>query len=188
MNKNLNNGENFRDIENSSNYEVSSLGRVRNKRTNKIILHVLRGGYHRVNCDQNYKRKFLSVHRIVAIAFIANPNNYKCVDHINGKKDDNTVSNLRWCDTQMNCQNREKIIKQTSSKYKGVCFHKASKKWYSRIMINGKSKSLGLFDTAKQAAQKYNAEARKLFGDFAKYNIISDSDGSDSDDSDSDDE
>ena len=54
-------------------------------------------GYHQVYLSQNYgKPKWFRIHRLVAIAFIPNPENKPCVDHINGDKSDNRVSNLRW--------------------------------------------------------------------------------------------
>ena len=91
-------------------YEVSNLGRVRSKdRTivNNIATFTQQGrilktsttrnGYHKyvLTCE-NKKQKTLLAHRVVAQAWISNPLNKKNVNHINGIKTDNRVSNLEW--------------------------------------------------------------------------------------------
>lgn len=53
--------------------------------------------YLRVRFTINGKTKKYSVHRLVATAFIPNPNNYKCVNHKDGNKLNNRVENLEWC-------------------------------------------------------------------------------------------
>ena len=53
--------------------------------------------YCRVGIQINNKRKEFAVHRLVAEAFIPNPNNYNQVNHIDGNKENNCVSNLEWC-------------------------------------------------------------------------------------------
>ena len=85
-------------------YYVSNTGRVKNK-YNKI-LHAVVGssGYEEICLCVNYKRYYKRVHRLVAQAFLPNPNNYPCVNHINGNKLDNNVSNLEWCTVAHNTQ------------------------------------------------------------------------------------
>lgn len=61
-------------------------------------------GYLRVPIIFGNKRKYVSVHRIIAITFLENPSEYKEVNHKNGIKDDNRVENLEWCNRSMNCQ------------------------------------------------------------------------------------
>ena len=58
--------------------------------------------YWRVGIQINNKRKCFSVHRLVATAFIPNPNNLPQINHIDGNKDNNHVSNLEWCDNGYN--------------------------------------------------------------------------------------
>ena len=76
-------------------------------------------GYEGVNLKIGGKSYRKKVHRLVAEAFIDNPNNYPCIDHINGIRDDNRVENLRYCTVKMNAnyelakKNRSLAIKQS---------------------------------------------------------------------------
>ena len=84
-------------------YEVSSLGRVRNESTKHIMrLEKEEKGYVRLSIYINGRKKHFAVHRMVALAFIPNVNNYPQIDHIDRDKSNNRVSNLRWCTNQQN--------------------------------------------------------------------------------------
>ena len=90
-------------------------------------------------------------------------------DHINGNGFDNRRVNLRRCTRSQNQHNMHSIW--GTSKYKGVSWHKAGKKWQARICVDGKRIHLGLFDSEIEAARIYNQKARELFGEFAKPNF-----------------
>lgn len=78
-------------------YQVSSLGRVRNKNTHRILKHGLnKNGYHRVNLYNESGMKSKFVHRLVAQAFIPNLENKPEVNHVDEDKNNNMVSNLEW--------------------------------------------------------------------------------------------
>jgi hypothetical protein len=90
------------------------------------------------------------------------------VDHINCDLTlHNRKGNLRHATPAEQTWNR-KLRKDSKSGYKGVNWHKASRKWCARIMMNGKSISLGYFLDSKEAHNAYIAASRKMHGDFSR--------------------
>ena len=87
-------------------YQVSNCGRVKSIKFGKerILKPVPNSfGYLFVNLCKDGKVKAFTVHRLVAEAFIPNPNNYKEVNHKDEDKSNNVVTNLEWCDRKYNC-------------------------------------------------------------------------------------
>lgn len=84
-------------------YAVSSIGRVKNRKTQRILKQYKeKDGYLCVCLSYGGIQKKLRVHRLVALTFIPNEENKPLVDHINGKRDDNYIENLRWCTNEEN--------------------------------------------------------------------------------------
>lgn len=82
-------------------YQVSNFGKVRN--SHKLILKYWKSwGYNYISLCKNNKSKKYRTHRLIAKAFIPNPKKYPYVNHIDGNKSNNNVTNLEWCTSQQN--------------------------------------------------------------------------------------
>ena len=118
---------NWKNIEGYSNYMVSDLGFVMNKKTLRILqASTHTRGYHQVSLCENNVRNTHLIHVLVARAHVDNPSGHKRVDHIDHDKTNNSVSNLRWCSPTQNSMNRSKQSSTCSSIYKGVCWNMAA--------------------------------------------------------------
>jgi hypothetical protein len=82
------------------------------------------------------------------------------VDHINGQKSDNMISNLRDVSIAVNRQNQRRARKNNLTGRLGVTFSPQRKKFVAHICINGKTKTIGYFNTADHAHAAYVAEKR----------------------------
>ena len=83
--------------------EVSTFGRIRNVKTNCIrATPTGKRGYPVFSIRENGKQKLITVHRCVATAFIPNPKNFSQVNHKDGDKNNNNVSNLEWVSSREN--------------------------------------------------------------------------------------
>jgi hypothetical protein len=163
---------NWKNIEGYANYLVSDLGFVMNKKTLRILqAGTNKYGYHHVCLCECKVRETLKIHTLVAKHHIDNPSGYKCVDHIDHDKNNNCVTNLRWCSSSQNSMNRSKRT-NTTSNYKGVCWDKHAQKWRVQIKVDGKLKHIGYFVSEVQAAVAYNNAAIQYYAEFACLNVI----------------
>lgn len=121
-------------------YEVSNFGNVRSvdryieQKNNKCekYNHIYKGrlikqyennaGYMQVQLCYKYKSIPKRVHRLVAEAFIPNPNNFKCVNHIDGNKHNNNIENLEWCSYSYNIKHARKM--ELNKGFKGMTYKK----------------------------------------------------------------
>lgn len=92
-------------------YEVSNRGNVRSlmykggRHIHTIHQTLKPSGYYEVILTENKKSFYKPVHRLVAEAFVPNPHNKLCVDHIDTNRQNNNASNLRWCTHKENANN-----------------------------------------------------------------------------------
>ena len=156
-------------------YEVSSLGNVRSldryvmlgNHGNQYCL--LKGkpikafldskGYLMADLCKNGQRKLHLVHRLVAEAFISNPNNLPCIDHINTIKTDNRVENLRWCSYKENSNNPLTIEHIISRKNKPVYYIDKQGKKIIFKSISEAARKIGCSPSAITIALKENRPA-----------------------------
>lgn len=106
------------------NYQISNMGNVKSLNYNNTgkekILKPFKNykGYLQVALHQQNKRKFYYVHRLVAMAFIDNPNNLKQINHRDECKTNNNVTNLEWCTPKQNINygTRNQRVRESNSK------------------------------------------------------------------------
>lgn len=84
-------------------YKVSSLGRIKNVKGLIRKPRLYKDGYFDIKLSKNGKNKTKRINRLVALAFIPNPNNYPMVNHKDENKLNNRIDNLEWCTNKYNC-------------------------------------------------------------------------------------
>lgn len=145
-------------------YKISNYGDIKtynwkNKGKEKIMKPALdQGGYYRTMLKRDCDGKIHTVklHRLVAITFIANPENKPQVNHINGIRNDNRACNLEWCTAKENIKHSFKIGLSSNKGEKNPCASLTDeqvKEILSNYQFGKKSKS-GM--TKKELAEKYN--------------------------------
>lgn len=140
-------------------------GKVENRlQKEKILSKRLVGAkgnqYYAVTLCNNKDRKQFKVSVLVAMVFLNHtPNGYVgfIVDHIDNNPLNNNLNNLQVITKRENSSKDKKSI----SKYTGVTFNKKSNKWRAQIWINGKNKTLGIFDDELKAHRAYQKELKQ---------------------------
>lgn len=114
---------------------------------------------------KNRGAKVIRMHRIIMKA----PDGLE-VDHINGNRLDNRISNLRLCTHAENGKNQS-LSRRNTTGYKGVK-QASPNRWQARIRVDGELLHLGLFKTKYEAAKAYNEAALRYHGRFANLNEL----------------
>ena len=142
--------ETFVKIEGFDNYEVSNLGRVRNIKSGRVLKPRLRNGYLRHYLYEDNKPKNLLLHRILATAFIDNPEGKPQVNHIDENKLNNDLSNLEWCTAKENINHGTRTKRAAEKHFKKV------------IQLDLNDNILNVFESIKQAERETGALARHI--------------------------
>ena len=160
-------------VENGENYEISNFGRIRSidrittfkdgrKKFEKgKILKPCKNtkGYLQIKLYKNGKYKTNRIHRLVALAFIPNPNNLYEINHKDECKENNNVNNLEWCDTSYNANygtRTKRSIKKLKEKnhYDKIAKISAKVNGKSVIQINKETnKIVNKFDSLRKACE-----------------------------------
>ena len=153
-------------------YQISNYGRVRSlDRQHKSVgnnmqncpgkmlkLNKTEKGYLTVNLSKDSKLKVSRVHRLVANAFIINPNNKPNIDHIDGNPSNNEVSNLQWC-TQKENMNNPIHSERRAIANKNRDYSKINKRGKYVVQIDASTEiEIAQFISAKDASRKTKSD------------------------------
>lgn len=157
-------------------YQVSNYGNIRGVDRTRICRGIVmpikgrilkqkisRFGYYHVTLGKDAKHTTFMSHRLVALAFIDNTENKSQVNHIDGNKLNNHISNLEW-NTPRENMTHGRLRMNTSSKYTGVAWYKPTNKWRSQINIDGKNINIGYFHSEIEAAKSYQDKLKQHYG------------------------
>jgi hypothetical protein len=112
--------EEWRVISDFPNYSVSNFGNVKNNKTSKLLKLTLKSGYYHISLTNEDCKKGFKVHRLVALAFIPNPENKSDVNHEDKNKLNNNVSNLTWMTRKENNQHKSIDLVYKTNKNKPI--------------------------------------------------------------------
>lgn len=163
-------------------YEISEQGTVRRikgtpywrKDKSHVKPYINNKGYLCINLYKEGKVHKFTIHRLLGMLFIDNPNNFPVINHIDGDPLNNDLRNLEWTTQQQNIQhawdtnlitnrhiNASSKRKNSTSKYKGVSWSKERNKWCAHITVRKKKYALGRFTDEIEAAKAYDDFVRK---------------------------
>ena len=154
--------EQWKPLKRDPSIEVSNLGRLR-MGTFLLPIKIAKGGYAFSKGVQGYS-KFTKNHVLVMEQFgPERPHpKYRFIDHINGCRHDNQISNLRWVTPSLNNLNRRKV--------RGWCCDQKSGKYVSRITVEGERIELGVFETITEAFWAYRKAKSRVWEVWDDYN------------------
>lgn len=132
-------------------YKVSNLGNVYTNYYKRLLTKHEKNGYYYVYLSSNGKQSFKFIHRLVAQAFIPNPNNLPCINHKDENRTNNTVENLEWCNHLYN-NNYGKHLERVSESNKKPCVG---------VNVNNDS-DIRIFNSRQEAAQWANVPSTHI--------------------------
>jgi hypothetical protein len=178
----------WKPVKDSNIYLISSKGRVFSTNSKKILsISLDRYGYNYVSLKGDVGKK-KKIHRLVAEAFISNPENKPQVNHKNGIKTDNRLENLEWCTPSENSKHIFDVLdkdgsyrKRMSERNNGRIVNKDTRMKHSmntKGELNPKARKIRcvntgeIFNCIKYAAQKYGVNSSTVSGALAKLHKV----------------
>lgn len=110
----------WKTIEQYPNYLINENGEIFSTHSNKRLRPSISGGYLHVTLIKDGERSYPNIHRLVAMAFVENPQGLPCVNHKDENKLNNNASNLEWCTYQYNNTYHERHYKSGEKLWKPV--------------------------------------------------------------------
>ncbi len=121
-------------------------------------------GYLVTNLTKESKSHKRYIHKLVAETFIVNPDNLKCIDHIDRNKTNNKISNLRWVGFSDNSSNS---TRKNTLGFRGVEYKSKINRYIARIKYKKIVYYIGCFKTLKEAILAYDKRATEILGKYA---------------------
>ena len=135
-------------------YSINKSGEIMNNvKKNILKMWINKSGYKYYSLRNSVlkQKRNLSMHRLLGLSFIDNPNNYPCIDHIDRNRKNNNLSNLRWVSYQMNSINKE----NTNPLGRGITRSRNGKRFHVNLWRDRKKKWIGAYDTHEEAKCAY---------------------------------
>ena len=138
----------MKDFKNYMIFKNGAILNIKKKRFMKPCIQT--AGYKQIHLtDDCGKRHPLLIHRLIAIHYIDNPEDKRCVDHIDRNRLNNSLENLRWATYSENNQNKG-LMKTNKTGYCGVSYEKVRKKYrYNNKRYDSIDEIVKLFDLKK---------------------------------------
>lgn len=157
-------------------YEVSNTGEIRNAKGDIKKASLKKGAstnYKEISLWKNGKNRRFLVHRLVAIAFIPNPNNYPIINHKDEDGTNNAVDNLEWCNHSYNTRYNKfpEKVKKIPSRFVGEAQRaktSASVKKYRRVNAKLKFEYEGQMLSIPEIAEKTNTRKGTLWQRYCR--------------------
>lgn len=131
-------------------YKINRLGQVLSVKTGKILKSYMSTGYKKVDLYNNYFRRKVHLHRLLAETFLPNLDRLPTVNHKNGDRLDNSLDNLEWCSFVNQELHKNKYV---NPRKRGV--HRDHNRWTARITVNSKVIYIGSFKTKEEAYEAF---------------------------------
>ena len=163
----------YKRIEGYENYIIFTTGKIYSQSKKIFIKKFLNNHNYYTVSLYNIKQKTFKLHRLLALAFLPNPNNLPTIDHIDINKQNNNLSNLRWA-SQKKQNINQNIRKDNTTGYKGITYRKDKNMYVAHWRENKKlkSKSFSIKKYGEDEALRLAIEYRKQIEDKHYTNIV----------------